>query len=153
MACNGREGQRHALTRRRADARALLRRAGGERGLWRERASSPCTNSNALRQQIRELQQQNQQVQLRIRELQSDPRAIEERAREELRMGRPGETVIALPAQRAVPVTQPPSPPARTVSPNRLSDCAVLTSIHLLCNLRRQSLDCESDLTLAAKRR
>ena len=61
----------------------------------------------ALSEEIEKLKQENQQLSERIRSLRSDPGAIEELAREQLHLGRPGEVIVTLP---------PPAPPTR-VSP------------------------------------
>jgi cell division protein FtsB len=46
-----------------------------------------------LRQQIRQLQQENVQLDKQIKALKSDPKMIERLAREQIRLVRPGETV------------------------------------------------------------
>ncbi|HWP86141.1 MAG TPA: septum formation initiator family protein [Terriglobia bacterium] len=51
----------------------------------------------ALSREIEQLRQQNQSLTQRIHELRSDPEAIEEIAREQLHLARPGEIVVALP--------------------------------------------------------
>ena len=50
-----------------------------------------------LNQQIEQLKIENYHLTGRIRDLRSDPAAIEEMAREQLHLGRPGEVVISLP--------------------------------------------------------
>ena len=60
---------------------------------------------NGLNQQIQQLQQENQRLSQKIQRLRSDPGAIEELAREQLHLGRPGEVVVTLP---------PPQPDALT---------------------------------------
>ena len=50
-----------------------------------------------LRQQILQLQQENDQLDKRIKALQSDPEAIERLAREQMRLARPGETIYTVP--------------------------------------------------------
>ena len=47
----------------------------------------------SLRQQIRQLEQENSELDKRIKALKSDPKAIERLAREQIRLVRPGETV------------------------------------------------------------
>ena len=49
-----------------------------------------------LSQQIDELKQENQRLNERIENLRSDPSTIEEAAREQLHLGRPGEVVVTL---------------------------------------------------------
>lgn len=60
-----------------------------------------------LRQEIEKLQQDNLRLNQQIKALRSDPHAIEELAREQLRLARPGEVIVTLP-----PAGQP-APPAR----------------------------------------
>lgn len=50
-----------------------------------------------LKQEIQALREENQQLIEEIKTLKSDPEMIERIAREELKLARPGETVIALP--------------------------------------------------------
>jgi len=59
-----------------------------------------------LRQEIQDLQQENDQLRHHIQKLKSDPDAIEHEAREQLHYARPGEVIYSLPAQ---PQSQPPS--------------------------------------------
>jgi cell division protein FtsL len=51
----------------------------------------------SLRQQIRQLQHENDELDKRIKALQSDPKAIERLAREQMRLARPGEIIYTLP--------------------------------------------------------
>jgi cell division protein FtsB len=51
----------------------------------------------ALNLQIGRLRHENQYLTERIQQLRSDPDAIEEMAREQLHLGRPGEVVVTLP--------------------------------------------------------
>lgn len=48
----------------------------------------------SLRQQIRQLEDENAQLDKRIKELQSDPKAIERMAREGMGLARPGELIF-----------------------------------------------------------
>ena len=57
-----------------------------------------------LTAEIEGLRQENLQLGQTIKSLRSDPAAIEELARERLRLGRPGEVIITLPEE-------PPNPP------------------------------------------
>ena len=50
-----------------------------------------------LRSEIQRLEEENHRLAEQIKALKTDPRAIERAAREELKMARPGEKVIALP--------------------------------------------------------
>jgi len=50
-----------------------------------------------LRQQILQLQEENEQLDKRIKALQSDPKAIEGLAREQMRLARPGEIIYTVP--------------------------------------------------------
>lgn len=63
----------------------------------------------ALREEIEKLKQENQQLGQRIRALRSDPSAIEELAREQLHLARPGEVIVTI----------PPPPPAEVPPPAR----------------------------------
>ncbi len=59
----------------------------------------------ALDEEVQRLQEDNRRLAQRIRDLRSDPQTIEELAREQLRMARPGEVVVTLP-----PEEQPNAP-------------------------------------------
>jgi len=65
-----------------------------------------------LKLEIQALQDENRRLSEEIKALKSDPQMIERLAREELRLARPGETVIALPQ------TQPLQPPAEQKKKN-----------------------------------
>lgn len=45
---------------------------------------------------LRQIREENQQLQDRIHRMRSDPTALEEAARGELRMGKPGETMVVI---------------------------------------------------------
>jgi cell division protein FtsB len=62
---------------------------------------------DALTSDIERLRKENEQLSVEIRSLREDPAAIEQYAREQLHLARPGELVIALP---------PSSSPADTAS-------------------------------------
>ncbi len=53
----------------------------------------------ALDEEVQRLQEDNLRLAQKIQELRSDPQTIEELAREQLRMGRPGEVVVTLPPE------------------------------------------------------
>ena len=53
-----------------------------------------------LKQEVRTLEEENQQLKKEIKALKSDPSAVERVAREELKMAKPGETVITLPEKK-----------------------------------------------------
>ena len=61
-----------------------------------------------LRQEVRTLEEENQQLKEEIKALKSDPNAIERVAREELKMVKPGETVITLPEKKDQPAEDKP---------------------------------------------
>ena len=61
-----------------------------------------------LRQEVQKLEEENQQLKEEIKALKSDPNAIERVAREELKMVKPGETVITLPEKKDQPVEDKP---------------------------------------------
>jgi cell division protein FtsB len=62
---------------------------------------------DTLTSDIEQLQKENEQLSDQIRSLRSDPEAIEQYAREQLHLARPGELVITLP---------PSPPPTKTAS-------------------------------------
>jgi cell division protein FtsB len=68
----------------------------------------------SLRQQIRQLEDENAQLDKRIKELQSDPKAIERYAREGMGWARPGELIIT-----GVPEKAPPKEQASHAGPVR----------------------------------
>lgn len=51
----------------------------------------------ALSAEIEQLRQENERLSQRIQDLRSSPQAIEELARERLRLARPGEVIVTLP--------------------------------------------------------
>lgn len=60
-----------------------------------------------LTEEIEKLKQENQQLGQRIRALRSDPSAIEELAREQLHLARPGEVIVTIPSPPPAEVSQP----------------------------------------------
>jgi cell division protein FtsB len=69
----------------------------------------------SLRQQILQLQQENDQLDKRIKALQSDPEAIERLAREQMRLARPGETIYTVPDKDQKKDQAPAAAPDRTL--------------------------------------
>jgi cell division protein FtsB len=59
---------------------------------------------DSLQQEVRRLQEENQQLERRIEALKSDPKAIERIARDQMHMARPGERIYTLPEK--VPESQ-----------------------------------------------
>jgi cell division protein FtsB len=57
------------------------------------------TEDKELKEEIRDLQQQNARLRDHIQRLKSDPDTIEREAREQLHYARPGEVIYKLPAQ------------------------------------------------------
>jgi|SRR5579885_1094697 len=55
----------------------------------------------ALTNEIDKLKQENSALARRIQELRSDPEAIEKLAREQLKLGRPGDVIVTLPTRQA----------------------------------------------------
>lgn len=49
-----------------------------------------------LKSRLRQLREENQEIQEQIRRLRSDPSALEEAARRDLRLGKPGETMVVI---------------------------------------------------------
>jgi cell division protein FtsB len=78
----------------------------GENGYLERRAQR--REIQAVSAEIEKVRQENQQLNQAIRDLRSDPRAIEELARERLRLARPGEVIITLPQNQ--PSATPPRP-------------------------------------------
>lgn len=68
---------------------------------------------HALTEEINQLQQENDRLNQRIQDLHSNPHAIEEMARERLRLAKPGEVIVAL------PMVAPSSDSSNTPPPNR----------------------------------
>lgn len=66
------------------------------------------TEYESLGQRIDRLKQENQELESQIKALKSDPKAIETRAREQLRLAKPGEMIITLPEKD--PKAKPPVP-------------------------------------------
>lgn len=54
-----------------------------------------------IRKEIQKLNDENRQLQDRVRDLKSDPQAIEEIARKEMGLARPGELIFKLPGRSA----------------------------------------------------
>lgn len=69
----------------------------GEHGLsiWQQKRAE----DRELQKEIKDVQQENAQLRLRIERLRSDPDAIEHEAREKLHYTKPGEVIYTLPAQ------------------------------------------------------
>ena len=61
---------------------------------------------DSLQQEVRRLQEQNQQLEKYIEALKSDPKTIERIARDQMRMARPGERIYTLPEQDKDPKLQ-----------------------------------------------
>ncbi len=78
----------------------------GERGYLGLR--SQRGEHERLRQEVQKLEEENQQLKEEIKALKSDPNAIERVAREELKMVKPGETVITLPEKKDQPAEDKP---------------------------------------------
>jgi len=74
----------------------------GDNGYLERRAQR--REIQALTAEIENLRQENLQLGQTVKDLRSDPDAIEEVARERLRLGRPGEVIITL-------SEEPPNPP------------------------------------------
>ena len=71
----------------------------GDNGYLERRAER--RQIQALAAETENLRQENLRLSQTIKSLRSDPRAIEELARERLRLGRPGEVIITLPEEPA----------------------------------------------------
>jgi len=73
----------------------------GKHGLsvwYRKRAED-----RQLQREIKDLEQENAQLREQIERLKSDPGAIEKAARERLHYAKPGEVIVALPAEPKTP--------------------------------------------------
>ena len=77
----------------------------GKHGIsvWQQKRAE----DRALKQEIKNLEQENAEMREQIQRLQSDPDAIEREAREKLHYAKPGEVIYALPD---APQAQPNSP-------------------------------------------
>ncbi len=80
----------------------------GENGYWARRERRQQVQD--LREDIQNLQQDNERLAQQVQDLRSDPRAIEEMAREQLRLARPGEFIVNLQPNPAPPVVTDPEP-------------------------------------------
>ncbi len=63
--------------------------------VWQQKRAE----DRALQQEIKNLQEENEQMRQQVQRLQSDPEAIEREAREKLHYAKQGEVVVAMPAQ------------------------------------------------------
>ncbi len=59
-----------------------------------------------IRKEIQKLSDENRQLQDRVKDLKSDPQAIEEIARKEMGLAKPGELIFKLPAKTATATTE-----------------------------------------------
>ena len=59
-----------------------------------------------IRKEIEKLNDENRQLQDRVKDLKSDPQAIEEIARKEMGLAKPGELIFKLPAKTAATTTE-----------------------------------------------
>jgi cell division protein FtsB len=64
--------------------------------VWQQKRAE----DRALQQEIKDLQQENALMRQHVQRLQSDPEEIEREAREKLHYARPGDVIVAMPAQR-----------------------------------------------------
>lgn len=53
-----------------------------------------------LQEQVRKLQEENQKLEEQIKGLKSDPKAIEQLAREQMKLAKPGEIIYVLPEKK-----------------------------------------------------
>jgi len=60
--------------------------------------------------EIEKLKQENMELNQKIKNLRSDPGTIEKLAREQLRLGRPGDVIVTLPPERQPAASSPPTP-------------------------------------------
>jgi len=63
----------------------------------------------SLEQRIRQIQMENSQLEQQIKGLKSDPKAIEQLARDQMKMARPGEVIFTLPEKKDHPPNPEPS--------------------------------------------
>ena len=82
----------------------LVNELAGENGYLARRGRR--RQMQALMNESEKLQQDNLRLGQRIQELRNDPKAIEKQAREQLRLGRPGEVVVTIPPRPAPSPTQ-----------------------------------------------
>jgi cell division protein FtsB len=63
--------------------------------VWQQKRAE----DRALQQEIKSLQEENEQMRQQVQRLQSDPEAIEREAREKLHYAKQGEVIVSMPAQ------------------------------------------------------
>ena len=63
-----------------------------------------------LAAEIEKLKQENMELTQKIKNLRSDPDTIEKLAREQLRLGRPGDVIVSLPPEEQSTRSSPPKP-------------------------------------------
>lgn len=75
---------------------------------------------NALQQQIQTVSEQNKQLEMKIKALKKNPEAVEQQARDQLHLAKPGELIYMLPDRKPVQASATPrqSSPAHA-SPHR----------------------------------
>ncbi len=78
----------------------------GENGYFKLRAHQK--EVSRLEKEVQRLAEENQRLERQIQRLRSDPAAVEQIAREEMKLVRPGEVIYALPS----PPQPAPAPPA-----------------------------------------
>lgn len=74
------------------------------------------SDSAELTSRLRRLREENQRTQEQIERLKSDPTALEEAARRDLRLGKPGETMVVI---KDAPKTTKPGAPETPHAPGR----------------------------------
>ena len=60
--------------------------------------------------EVEKLKQENMELNQKIKNLRSDPDTIEKLAREQLRLGRPGDVIVSLPPAEQPARSSPPTP-------------------------------------------
>lgn len=75
---------------------------------------------NALQQQIHTVSEQNQQLEMKIKALKNNPEAVEQQARDQLHLAKPGELIYMLPDRRSAQRRATPQQPSPAhASPHR----------------------------------
>jgi cell division protein FtsB len=70
-------------------------------------------DAERLKQEIHQLNEENQNLSGEVRALKTDPAAVEKVAREEMGLARPGELVFRLPDAKENPQESPTAPPQK----------------------------------------
>ncbi len=96
----------------------LLQDVFGTHGVVAMRRSQK--EASQIQQEIKQLNDENKQLDERVKDLKSNPQAIEEIARQDLRLARPGEYIFNVPAKSG-DATRSANPPDSSPAPAKQS--------------------------------